>query len=128
MVKIMNTRNSKGRNAFGVGCKACADESNLSPNNDMVRAPAAPSLCSPIMSEPYQKGDTPVGISGAKVIGIAQPTNGFRMARPGNRPKSLSAVHSSFTPCCWHKATTRASCTCGPDMRPVRSVDRRSGQ
>lgn len=52
-------------------------------------------------------------------MGFVQPTNGLRTLNPGNRPKSLSADHSSVTPCCWHRAATRASCTCGPDTRPV---------
>lgn len=44
-----------------------------------------------------------------------QPTRGLRILRPENRPKSLSAVQSSRTPCCRQIAATRASWTWGPE-------------
>jgi hypothetical protein len=76
-----------------------------------------------------QAGDSSKLISGEGVrddedpavgaLVVAHLTKGFRTIDPGKRLKSLSMVHNSPTPCCWHKAAIRASCTCGPDTRPV---------
>src|SRR3990167_19591 len=55
-----------------------------------------------------------------------QPTSGLRMVSVGKRPKSLSTVHNSRTPCARQIAATRASWTCAPAIRPCSSRLRRS--
>jgi predicted DNA-binding transcriptional regulator YafY len=64
-------------------------------------------------------GSSPFHADLESAFTFAQPTKGFRTVNPGKRLKSLSIVHNSLTPCCRHKAATRASCTCGPATRPV---------
>jgi hypothetical protein len=62
MAKTTDIPNPRGTDSFWEAYRACADKSNLSPNNDMVRAPETPSPYFSIMPEPYQKDETLVKI------------------------------------------------------------------